>query len=52
MMHDGDSFWIIHMDDSQDFDDLIDVSEEKVEYWMVIITNENSDVEADIDQFK
>ena len=37
---------------AQDFDDLTDVSEEKFEYWMVIIPNENSNVEVDIDQCK
>ena len=52
MLHDGDAFWIIHVDDSQDFDDLTNVLEEKVEYWMVTITNENSDVEVDINQCK
>ena len=29
-----------------------DVSKEKVEYWMVTITNENLDVEAYLDQCK
>jgi hypothetical protein len=52
MLHDGEAFSIIHVDNSQDFDDLYDLLEKKVEYWMVTITNENSDVEFNIDQCK
>lgn len=51
-MHGDEPFQIIHVDDSQDFDDLFDASQENVEYWTVTITNGNSNVEADIDQCK
>ena len=37
---------------AQDFDELSNVSEDKIEYWMVTIANEIFDVEADVEQWK